>query len=336
MPTSKPRVAFIGTGGSISSPGRGPLDLFDYADHGGGPVEVDELLAMFPGILDGFDVATVRFRAISSPSITPGDWLELSRRIAEVARSEPRPDGIVVTHGTSSLEETAYFLHLALKVDIPVVVVGAQRPPTGLSTDGPINLLNAARVAASPEARGLGVLAVMNDEIQSAREVTKTSNYRLHTFRTPEYGVLGSVDPDGVVSLYRRPLRRHAPDTEFDVGGRTALPLVDIAYSYAGADGRVIRHLAETGTACIVSAAQSPGWPSPGEREALIEAVRRGVIVVLSSRAGSGRVIHRQRDIKDGFVAADNLNPQKARVLAMLALTVSDDIVELRRMFREY
>ncbi|MBM3561536.1 MAG: asparaginase [Alphaproteobacteria bacterium] len=336
MAPRRSRLTIIGTGGSIASPGTGPLNLFDYGGLGGGPVGIDRLLAMFPGLLDGFEVTAVEFRTLPSPSITPGDWLDLARRITELARGDPPPDGIVVTHGTASIEETAYFLHLALRIATPLVVVGAQRPPNGISSDGPLNLLNAARVATAPAARGLGVLVVMNDEIHSAREVTKTANFRLHTFRTPDFGTLGAVDPDGSIALYRRPLRRHAPDTEFDVAMCRELPLVDIAYSYAGADGRVIRHLAETGSRGIVSAGQSPGWPAAGERAAMIEAIGRGVIIIQSSRAGSGRVLHRRQDLTDGLVAADNLNPQKARVLAMLALTVTTEIAGLRRIFAEY
>ena len=245
-------------------------------------------------------------------------------------------DGVVITHGTATLEETAYFLNLTLKVDATVVLVGSQRPATGLSSDAGLNLLNAVRVAGAPEARGLGVLVLLNDEIQTARDVTKTSTLRLETFRSPDLGMLGYADPDGRVAIYRRPSRRHAPDTEFDVRGRTELPRVDIAASYAGADGAAIRAFVAAGARAIVSASLPPGVTTPAETEALLEARRRGVAIVLSSRAGSGRVLPRTLLRQQGFVVADNLTPQKARVLAMLALARTDDASEIQRMFDEY
>jgi L-asparaginase len=215
-------------------------------------------------------------------------------------------------------------------------VVGAQRPATGLSSDAGLNLLNAARVAGAPEARGLGVLVLLNEEIQTARDVTKTSTLRLETFRSPDLGMLGYADPDGRVAIYRRPSRRHAPDTEFDVRGRTELPRVDIAASYAGADGAAIRAFVDAGARAIVSASLPPGVTTPAETEALLDGRRRGVAIVLSSRAGSGRVLPRTLLRQQGFVVADNLTPQKARVLAMLALTRTDDVSEIQRMFDEY
>src|SRR5262249_11041485 len=252
-----------------------------------------------------------------------------------IARDAPL-DGVVITHGTATLEETAYFLNLSLKVAATVVVVGAQRPATGLSSDAGINLLNAVRVAGAQEARGLGVLVLLNDEIQAAREVTKASTLRLETFRSPDLGMLGYADPDGRVAIYRKPARRHAPDTEFDVRGRTDLPRVDIAASYAGADGAAIQAFIAAGARAIVSASLPPGVTTPAEMEALLEARRRGVLIALSSRAGSGRVLPRAVLRERGFVVADNLSPQKARVLAMVALTRTDDPSEVQRIFDEY
>src|SRR6185503_1172023 len=171
---------------------------------------------------------------------------------------------------------------------------------------------------------------------QAAREVTKTSTLRLETFRSPDLGMLGYADPDGRVAIYRRPARRHAPDTEFDVRARRELPRVDIAASYAGADGAAIRAFVAAGARAIVSAALPPGVVTPAETEALLEARRRGVLIVLSSRAGSGRVLPRTLLRERGFVVADNLNPQKARVLAMLALTRTDDPLAVQRLFDVY
>jgi len=335
MTTTKPRVALIGTGGTISSIGRGPLDLWEYMDSSR-KAEPDELLVRFPEVAEAAEIVPVRYRAVGSTAIGPADWLALDAAVHAVVAREAPLDGVVMTHGTATLEETAYFLNLTLKVDATVVVVGSQRPPTGLSSDAGLNLLNAVRVAAAPEARGLGVLVLLNDEVQAAREVSKTSTLRLETFRSHDLGMLGYADPDGRVAIYRRPARRHAPATEFDVRGRTELPRVDVAASYAGADGAAIRAFVAAGARAIVSASLAPGVVTPTETEALLEARERGVLVVISSRAGSGRVLPRTVLRERGFVAADNLNPQKARVLAMLALTRTDDPAQVQRMFDEY
>ena len=330
----QPRIAVIGMGGSISTPGRHKLDLYEYGQFAK-PLQVADVLAMFSVVLTDFDVVPVPFRAIDSAAADPALWLELNRVISRVG-TDDSITGIVIVHGTSTLEETAYFLHLAVKVATPVVLVGAQRPPNGLGSDAGINLVNALRVAAAREARGLGVLVVMNDEVQSAREVAKTSNFRLQAFQTPDFGVLGNVDPDGVVTIYRRPVRRHAPDAEFDVGGIQELPSVEIVYSYAGASARAIEAFVEASVKGIVVAGTPPGRASPAQRVALVDAVKRGVLIVQSSRAGSGRVIQRSDDRAAGFIAADNLNPQKARVLAMLALSCTNDRAAITKMFIEY
>lgn len=332
--TPKPRVAVIGTGGTISGVGRHSLDLYEYMDYGRRQ-EADELVGRFPEVGGQADVVPVRFRAIASSAISPADWLALNEAVHEVV-SRDAVDGIVITHGTATLEETAYFLNLTLKVECPVVLVGAQRPSNALGTDAGMNLLNAVRVAGAPEARGLGVLVLLNDEIQAAREVTKTSTYRLETFRSPDLGMLGYADPDGRVVIYRSPTRRRAPHTEFDARGVADLPRVDIVLSYAGADGAAVRAFVAAGARAIVSAGVAPGLATPAETEALLEARRAGVIVVQGSRAGSGRVLPRTVLTERGFVAADNLNPQKARVLAMLALTVTDDAAQIQRIFDEY
>jgi L-asparaginase len=260
----------------------------------------------------------------------------LNREISRAAAMAPKIDGVVIMHGTSTLEETAYFLHLAVKVPVPVVLVAAQRPPNGLGSDAASNLANALRVAADPTSRALGALVVMNDEIHSAREVTKASNFRLHAFQTPEFGILGNVEPDGTVSIYRRPARRHAPDTEFEPQALQELPPVEIVYSYAGASAKAVEAFVQAGSKGIVVAGMPPGRASPAQRTALVKAAQSGVIVVQCSRAGSGRIVQRSEDREAGFVPADNLNPQKARVLAILALTRSTEPQEITRMFAEY
>jgi len=334
MIQTKPIVAAVGTGGTISSIGRDSLDVLDYPDFGH-KMEVTEAVGRYSEIATIADILPIPFRSVGSTDIGPADWLELAHIVDRTARERPDLSGFIITHGTATLEETAYFLNLTLKTDKTVVLVGAQRPASALSSDAGMNLVGAVRVACAPQARGLGVLVCMNDEIQAAREVSKTSTYRLQTFRSADFGVLGHVDGDGV-QIYRNPARRHAPDTEFDVSGLTALPRVDIAYSYGGADGTAVDAFAAKGAKGIVSAGLAPGIPTRGEREALVRAAQAGVVVVQTSRAGSGRVAPRRYLRETGIVAGDNLNPQKARLLLALALTRTGDIAEIGRMFATY
>jgi L-asparaginase len=331
---TRPRVAIIGTGGTIASVGKGPLDLLDYGANET-MLHVDELIARFPEVHEVVEVLPIRFEAMPSPKVFFPEWKALVMRIETLVQEQENLAGIVVTHGTASLEETAYFLNLTLHIDVPVVVVGSQRPATALSTDAGLNLVNAVRTAAAADSRGLGVLVLLNDEIHAAREVTKTSTYRLQTFRTPDFGVLGHADGDAI-AYYRRPLRRRAPDTEFNIQALEALPRVDIVYAYTGADGTAVRAFLEAGAQGIVSAGFAPGFCGPGDLEALEEAVRRGVVVVQSTRAGSGRTFKSTRLTKSGFLIADNLSPQKARLLLALALTVTRDQAEIARIFAEY
>ena len=331
---TKPRVAVIGTGGTIASIGKGPLDLLDYGANET-MLHVDEIIARFPEVHEVADILPIRFEAIPSPNIFFPEWKALVLQMETLAQAHQDLAGIVVTHGTASLEETAYFLNLTLHVDVPVVVVGSQRPASALSTDAGMNLVNAVRTAAAADSRGLGVLVLLNDEIHAAREVTKTATYRLQTFRSPDFGVLGHADGDAI-AYYRRPVRRRAPDTEFDIRSLEALPRVDIAYAYTGSDGTAVRAFIEAGAQGIVSAGFAPGFCGPGDLEPLAEAVRRGIVVVQSTRAGSGRTFKSTRLTKHGFLVADNLNPQKARLLLTLALTVTREPGEIARIFAEY
>jgi L-asparaginase len=330
----KPKVAFIGTGGTISSVGTGPLDIEDYTANNT-MLAAGEIMAAFPSVHEVAEVIEVACSAIPSPSVDFAAWKNLWSTCTDLVQLHPDLAGIVIGHGTASLEETAYFLSLTLKVEVPVVLVGSQRPLSALSTDAGLNLVNAIRTAASPASRGRGVLVVLNDEIQAAREVTKTSTFRLQTFRTPDFGVLGQID-GAHVRYYRRTERRHAPDTEFDLGPLAALPRVDIAYSYAGSDGVAIRAFIEAGAAGIVSAGFAPGMTTPGETAALAEAVARGIIVLQSTRAGSGNALDGARLRALGIIPADNLSPQKARILLALSLTVTRDPGEMRRILASY
>src|SRR5215831_9667608 len=238
MSAHLPRVAVIGTGGTISSLGSSSLDVLDYPDFGQ-KLSCEALIERFPETRLVADPVPVTFRQVGSTEIGPKEWVELRGLIHRIVRDDPAVAGFVVPHGTATLEETAFFLNLTLASEQPVVLVGAQRPASALGTDAGMNLVNALRVAGSPEARGKGVLVALNDEIHAARDVVKTSTYRLQTFRSADFGALGHVDGDGV-HFYRAPTRAHMPDTHFASLELTALPRVEIVYSYAGADGALI------------------------------------------------------------------------------------------------
>ena len=331
-----PVVWVLATGGTISGGGPSATSLTQYRS---GAFSGEQLVAAVPAIAEHATVRVEQVANIGSPNITFDDWLTLARRIDAIFRGDPDVAGVVVTHGTNTLEETAYFLNLTVRHDRPVVLVGAQRPATAISTDGPLNLLNAVRAAASPEARGKGVLVVMNDEINAARDVTKTSTYRVETFRSRDLGFLGYVDGDRV-AFYRAPTKRHTAGSEFDLAGVTAFPTVDIVYSYVEPNPVLIETLIEAGVDGIVLAGTGAGLVSRVERAALdriasLPEARRPV-VVRSNRTGSGRVVPLPGYDARGMIAGDTLNPQKARILLMLALTKTRDLDEIRRIFREY
>jgi L-asparaginase len=328
----KPRVAVIGTGGTIASQGAGPLDVADYASSGRPILDAEALVAGVPALAEVAEVLPVRFAALPSTAIGWREWRALLAKVAEVRAAHPDLDGIVVTHGTATIEETAYLLSLTLPEDeVPVVVTGAQRPFTGLSSDGPMNLVAAVRVAGDPASRGRGPLVVLNDEIHAAREVTKTSTARLQTFRSPDLGVLGHADADRV-TYWRRP-ERWPPARRFDISAVETPPRVDVSYSVAGGDGVAVRAFLAAGARGIVAAGFAPGFCTPEERSALAEAAGAGCTVVMSSRAGSGRAVPARRYAEQGFVAADNLNPQKARLLLTLALTATSDRAGIAAIF---
>jgi L-asparaginase len=328
------KVALIGTGGTISAVGSDPYDLIDYYANGQ-MLDAAGVLGLLPRVPAGIDVITVPLLPISSTGIYFNEWKQLVSACDDLVRDVPNLVGIVISHGTASMEETAYFLNLTLKVRVPVVLVGSQRPSNALSSDAGLNLYNALRVAADPDSWGLGVLVVLNDEIHAAREVTKTSTYRLQTFRSPDVGLLGHCDGDSI-AYYRLPVRLAAPNTEFDLAGMDSLPKVGISYSHTGSDGCVIRAFIAAGMRGIVVAAFAPGCFTSGELAALREAVAAGIKVVVSTRAGSGRIGDRAELRENGLIAADNLNPQKARLLLALALTRAADLEKIKRIFATY
>ncbi|HKS88527.1 MAG TPA: asparaginase [Stellaceae bacterium] len=333
MPDALPRIAVIGTGGTISSLGASSLDVLDYPDFGR-KLSAEALLDRFPETRLVADPLPVAFRAVGSTAIGPSDWLELRALIHRVAADDPDLAGFVIPHGTATLEETAFFLNLTLAVKQPVVLVGAQRPASALGTDAGTNLVNALQVAGCAEARGMGVLVVMNNEIHPARDVVKTSTYRVQTFRSLDYGALGHVDGDGP-HFYRAPLKAHMPDTPFAGQKIASLPRVDIIYSYAGADGDLVAAAVAAGAKGLVSAGFAPGTPSPAQQAAFVEAANSGIVVVQCSRA-TGRIALRRRLRETGIVAGEDLSPQKARILLQLMLLTTTGIDEIQQAFQSY
>jgi L-asparaginase len=328
------RVAVVLTGGTIESLGRDRLDMAWYSER---PERLTdrEVIDRVPELHDLAVIEPVPFRKVSSHALTTSDWLELARLVTEIV-STNRPDGVVVTHGTNTIEETAYFLHLTVHTTRPVVLVGAMRPRSALSTDGDLNLVNAVATAASPQAAGHGVLVVLNDTIHSARDVTKAATFRVQAFDGRDNGPLGYADNDRQVVFYHRSLRRHTSQSEFDVSELESLPRVDVVVSHVGADGALIDAAVSAGTRGIVSAGTGVGRVTPEQDQALDRARAAGVSICIGTRVGSGRVARSPGLQRRGFVAADNLVPWKARILLALALTRTDEPDEIQRIFDAY
>ena len=334
MPDTLPRIAVIGTGGTISSLGASSLDVLDYPDFGQ-KLSSEGLLDRFPETRLVAEPVPVTFRQVGSTAIGPAEWFELRDLIHRLAREDTEIAGFVIPHGTATLEETAFFLNLTLGVSQPVVLVGAQRPASALGTDAGTNLVNALQVAGSAEARGKGVLVVLNNEIHPARDVVKTSTYRVQTFRSLDFGALGHVDGDGP-HFYRAPLKAHMPDTPFAAREIASLPRVDVIYSYAGVDADLIAAAIHAGARGLVSAGFAPGTPSPSQQAAFVEAAKSGVVVVQCSRAFTGRIAPRRRLRETGIVAGEDFSPQKARILLALMLTTTTDVAAIQEAFQTY
>ena len=323
----KPKVHVIGTGGTIS--GAAP-DRMQLAGYKAGTFLIKDMLAQIPELSEIADVSSEQLVNVGSGNIGNKELLQIAKRINTLCKEQPDIVGFVVTHGTGTLDETSYFLDLTCRTDKPVIIVGSMRPWTALSSDGPLNLYNAVRVAAFPESRGKGAMIVMNDEINGAREGTKTDTERVETFNSREFGLLGYADPDKVV-FYRTPLFRHTDNSEFDVSKLDALPRVDIVYGYQDATGVAVDALVAAGAAGIITVTTSP------EMTPSLKAARaKGVAIVGTDRKGQGRMLHSANASKNGFVSGDNLRPQKARMLLQLALTITKDPVEIQRIFDTY
>ena len=335
MTSPLPRVNIVATGGSIAGLGPHRLDYILYPEVGG-HLTIEESLARIPEAADIAEIQAEDIISVGSTAIGPPEWLSLARRINDIFRNDPGLSGVAVTHGTATLEETAYFLHLTVKDSRPVVITGAMRPPTALGTDADINLIDAVRIAASPHAGGMGVLTVLNNEIHSARDVMKLNSFRVETFGPGELGFLGYADSDGQVVLYRAPTRKHTTATPFDVTGVESLPRVDVVYAYGGADELLIDAVRDNGSDGLVIAGFGGGTYPPKFVSAAARAVEDGIPVVLATRSPAGRVIITPRKEEQGFIVCDNLSPQKARILLMLALANANDRESVQQMFYEF
>jgi L-asparaginase len=301
-----------------------------------GVFSIRSLIAAAPGIklLARLDAAYVA--SIGSQDMGEAVWRALARR-AQSALDNPEITGVVVTHGTDTMEETAYFLNLVLRSAKPVVLVGAMRPATAMSADGPMNLYNAVATAAHPDAGGRGVLVVANDEIHFAREVAKTNTTQVGTFKSTHRGLAGLVS-SARLHFYGTPVRRHTMESPFSIPGRAALPRVEIVYAHAGMGREVIDAAVRAGARGLVIAGVGNGNLGARASAAAAAAARAGLAVVRSSRTGGG-IVERNVEMDDdrlGFIAADELNPQKARILLMLGLTRTRDPLLLQEMFYTY
>ena len=316
---SLPRVSVITTGGTIDSVGVDRLDLAAYLETGV-RLEPGELLARISAELATIaDVTEIPFRRLRAHALTDEDLADLVGLVRALLDRDGA-DGVVITHGTNTLEETAWLLHLVIASDRPVVLTGAMRPASALSADGPLNLVNAVKVAASPEGRKLGTLVLLDDTIHGARDVTKSDTLRVSAFRDGASGPLGWVDGDGTIVLSHLPARGWSLEGSFGNADLRALPRVDIVTSHQGADGALVDAAVTAGARGIVSAGTGAGYPTPGEVEALERASADGVVVCQSSRVGSGRVPRVPALVARGWVAAGDLQPWKARILLRLAI----------------
>lgn len=329
---AKPTIAILATGGTIAGAGTSEIK----SSYSAGAVTVDKLLAAVPAINDLATIKGEQISSIGSQEMNNKVWLKLAKRVNELL-AQSDIDGIVITHGTDTMEETAYFLDLTVKSKKPVVLVGAMRSSTSMSPDGPMNLLNAVNVATNKETAGKGVVVVMNDEIHSAREVTKINTTSVNAFASPNAGKIGTVYY-GNVQFLMQPVRKHTIATEFDVSKLEDLPRVDILFGHPEDTDSLVKAAVASGAKGIVHAGMGNGNPFPTTEAALGEAVKKGVIVARSSRVATGSTTLEGEvdDKKFGFIAVDALNVQKSRVLLMLGLTKTNDKAALQKMFLEY
>jgi L-asparaginase len=330
--TSKPNIVVLATGGTIA----GAAATGAQSSYTSGKVTIDAMLDSVPGIRELANLKGEQVANVGSQDMSFEILLKLAKRANELlAKSDV--DGIVITHGTDTLEESAFFLNLTVKSDKPVVMVGSMRPSTAISADGPLNLYDAVAVAADPNAKGRGVLVVMNDQIQGAHSLTKTSTTAVETFQSPQRGLVG-VSAYGKNDYYNNPTWKHTTDSEFDVSGVTALPRVDVIFADVDMPADLIDCSVRSGAKGIVIAGVGNGNMNQAALDAAARAVKQGVAVVRASRVPTGTV-GRNVEVKDdelGFVASQELNPQKSRILLSLALLKPHTPEQLQQLFSTY
>ena len=327
-----PNIVILATGGTIAGAGASSTG----SAYTSGQVKIEAMIDAVPNIRDLANLRGEQIANVGSQDMNVKVWLDLAKRINELLAT-PGVDGIVITHGTDTQEETAYFLNLVVKSEKPVVLTGSMRPSTALSAEGPLNLYNAVAVAASPKAIGQGVLVVMNDEIHGAHNVKKIMTTPVQTFQSPEEGPVGSVI-FGQVDFFNKQNGRNTLNSEFSITGVTALPRVDIFYGCADASADLIDYMVKAGAKGIIIAGVGDGNMNAPTLEAVKKATQQGVIVVRASRVPIGMVLI-QGEVNDaeyGTVSSDQLNPQKARVLLMLALLKDRSREDLQQLFIQY
>jgi L-asparaginase len=330
--TKKPNVIILATGGTIA----GAAATGTQAGYQSGAVTIDAMIAAVPGIKDLANIKGEQISNVGSQDMSFDILLKLAKRINDLANSND-VDGFVVTHGTDTMEESAFFLNLTVKTDKPVVMVGSMRPSTAVSADGPLNLYNAVAVAADPRARGRGVLVVMNDQILDAHSLTKTSTTAVQTFMSPLRGLVGVVNY-GKSDFYKKPEWKHTTQSEFDITSVTQMPRVDIILASMDMSPDLIDCAVANGAKGIVFAGVGNGNMNKAAVHAAAKAVRKGVVVVRSSRVPTGTV-GRNVEIEDdklGFIASDELNPQKARILLSLALLSKRTPEQIQKLYETY
>ena len=331
-PAALPSIVVLATGGTIA----GAAESDVQAGYKSGQVGVDQLLAAVPQAKKLANLRGEQISNIGSQDMTDEVWLKLARRVAALTAMSD-VDGVVITHGTDTIEETAFFLNLVVKTRKPIVLTAAMRPSTALSADGPLNFFNAVAVAADKEAVGRGVMVVVNDWIHGASSLTKTSTTAVQTFLSPLTGLIGTV-AYGDAEFYRGPVGRNTQDTEFPIDTITTMPRVDIVMAYENMDGALIDAAVAAGAKGVVVAGVGNGNMTQTALEALAAQAKKGILCVRSSRVATGRV-GRNVEVDDDkymFIASMDLNPQKARVLLRLALTKTKDLKQIQRMFDEY
>jgi L-asparaginase len=327
-----PTIVVLATGGTIA----GAATTNVQAGYTSGQVGVEQLIAAVPEAKKLANMRGEQISNIGSQDMNDEVWLKLANRVNALV-AMPDVAGVVITHGTDTIEETAYFLNLVVKSRKPVVMTAAMRPATALSADGPLNFFNAVAVAANKEAAGRGVLVVINDWIHGAASLTKTSTTAVQTFLSPQSGLIGSV-AYGDIEFFRGPIGKHTDGSEFSVAGVTALPRVDIIMAYENMDGALIDAAVAAGAKGIVIAGVGNGNMTQAAVTALAAQAKKGIVCVRASRVAVGRVGRNVEldDDKLGFVASLDRNPQKARVLLRLALLKPRNVTDLQRIFDEY